>query len=175
MKRFRISILGAMGLVLIAGLVLALMQMEQRLVSSGLEGCVNFARYVVVTSLVMATYRARYRKGRKADWWFGFALGGWSYYLFSGDMMWQWSWPTHMPNSLVQTLPHWIVSLIPRHLMDQIVLSNWFRGANESKSYVTRIVQALLVLFAAVVGGLVCLVLSWRRGATPRESDPVVT
>jgi hypothetical protein len=175
MKRFRISILGAMGLVLVAGLVLALVRIERRMVRTGLEGWANVARYTVVTSLVMATYRARYHKGREADWWFGFALGGWSYYLFSGDMMWQWAWPTHMPSSLVQSLPHWIVSLIPRYWMDQIVLTYSFLGVPENQSYVTRIVQALLVLSAAFVGGLVCLVLSWRRGARPRGSDPVVT
>jgi hypothetical protein len=114
MKRVRISILGMMGIILVAGLVFALVRVERWMVRSSLEGSVNVARYVSVTTLVIATYRARYRKGKEADWWFGFALGGWSYYLFSGDMIWQWSWPTQMPNSLVQSLPHWIVSLIPR-------------------------------------------------------------
>ena len=37
MKRFRISILGAMGLVLVAGLVLALVRIERRMVRTGLE------------------------------------------------------------------------------------------------------------------------------------------
>jgi hypothetical protein len=163
MKRFRISILGVMGIILVAGLILALVRVEQRMVRSGLEGWVNVARYVCVTLLVIATYRARYRKGREADWWFGFALGGWSYYLFSGDMIWQWSWATHMPDSLVQSLLHWIVSLIPRPWMDRIVLTYSFLAVPETRSYVTRIVQALLVMFAALVGGLVCLLLSWRR------------
>jgi hypothetical protein len=167
MKRFRISILGAMGLVMLAGLVLAMVRLEQRLVISSLEGWVNVARYAVVTSLVIATYRARYRKGREADWWFGFALGGWSYYLFTGDLMWQWSWPTETPNSLVQILPHWIANLIPRDWMDQMVLTHPFLAVLETQFYVTRIVQALLVMSAALVGALICLVLSWRRRATP--------
>jgi hypothetical protein len=163
MRRFRISILGVMGMILVVGVVLALVRVEQRMVRSGLEGWVNVARYVSMAMLVIATYRARYGKGKEADWWFGFALGGWSYYLFSGDMIWQWSWPTHMPNSLVQTLPHWIVSLIPRSWMDRIILTYSFLGVPETRSYVTRIVQALLVVFAALIGGLVCLMVSWRR------------
>jgi hypothetical protein len=166
MKRYRISIRGAMGLVLAAGLVFFLVRVEHRVVRSGLEAWTNVARYTVFTSLLTATYRARYRKGRESDWWSGFALGGWSYDLFSGDMMWQWVWPTHMPNSLVAILPHWVVSLIPRYWMDQIVLTYSFLAATETRSYVTRIVQALLVLSAGIVGGLVCLVLSWQRRTT---------
>jgi hypothetical protein len=171
MKRHRISIRGAMGLVLATGLVFFLVRVEHRMVRSGLEAWTNVARYAVFTSLVTATYRARYQKGREANWWFGFALGGWSYYLFSDDMMWQWVWPTHMPNSLVAFLPHWAVSLIPRYWMDQIVLTYSFLAATETRSYVTRIVQALLVLSAGIVGGLVCLVLSWQRRTTPTAGD----
>ncbi len=163
MKRVRFSILGAMGIILVIGLVLALVRVEQRMVRSGLEGWVNVARYVSVSMLVIATYRARYRKGREGDWWFGFALGGWSYYLFSGDMIDQWSWAARLPDSIVQSLPHWIVSLIPRYWMDCIISSYSFLPVHETRSYVTRIVQALLVLFAAFVGGLICLVLSSRR------------
>jgi hypothetical protein len=143
--------------------VLALVRAEQSVVRPGLEGWVNVARYASVTMLVVATYRARFGKGREADWWFGVALGGWSYYLLTGDMIWQWAWPTHMPNSLVQSLPHRIVSLIPRSWMDRIILTYSFLAVPETQTYVTRIVQALLVLFAAIVGGLVCLLLSWRR------------
>jgi hypothetical protein len=158
-----------MGIILVAGLVLALVWAEQSMVRSGLEGWVNVARYASVTMLVIATYRARYQQGREADWWFGFAPGGWSYYVFSGDMIWQWAWSTHMPNSLVQSLPHWIVSLIPRYWMDHIILSYSFLAVSETRSYVTRIVQALLVMFAALVGGLVCLLLAWRRTALTRD------
>ena len=164
MNKPRVSILGLMGIIMLAGLVLGLVRAERGMVRSGLEGWANVARYVSVAMLVIATYRARYRKGREADWWFGFALGGWSYYLFSGDMIWQWAWPTHLPNSLVQSLPHWIVTLIPRNWMDKIVLSYSFLGVPETRSYVTRIVQALLVLLVAFVGGFICSLLSWRRG-----------
>jgi hypothetical protein len=168
MRQFRLSILGVMGIILVAGLVLALVRAEQSMVRSGLEGWVNVARYACATMLVVATYRARYRRGREADWWFGVALGGWSYYLFSVDMIWQWAWSTHMSNSIVQSLPHWIVSLIPRYWMDRIILSYSFLGVPETRSCVTRIVQALLVMFAAFVGGLVCLLLSWRRTTLTR-------
>src|SRR5262249_54930742 len=163
MHRFRISILGVMGIVLVAGLGLALVRVERGMVRSTVQGWANIARYVSVTLLVIATYRARYRQGREADWWFGFALGGWSYYLFSGDMIWQWAWPTHMPDSFIQSLPHWIVSLIPRNWMDKTILANSFLPVAEVRSYVTRIVQAFLVLFGSLVGGLVSLLLSWRR------------
>jgi hypothetical protein len=47
--------------------------------------------------------------------------------------------------------------------MDRIILTYSFLAVPETRSYVTRIVQALLVMFAAVVGGLVCMLLSRRR------------
>jgi hypothetical protein len=78
-------------------------------------------------------------------------------------MIWQWAWSTHMPNSIVQSLPHWIVSLIPLYWMDRITLSYSFLAVTETRSYVTRIVQALIVMLTAFGGGLVCLLLSWRR------------
>ncbi len=163
MKRFRISIGGAMGCVLVAGLVFTLVRVESRITYSAPEGWANAARYLAVTLLVIATYRARYGTGREADWWFGFALGGWSYYVLSGDMHSQWSFPTHQPRSLIEGLPRWIVGLIPREWWDRIVIRYHLLPVFELQSYLARTVQALLVLVAASIGGLVGLVLSRRR------------
>jgi hypothetical protein len=171
MKRYRVSIAGVMVLILVAGLVLVLVRIEQRLVSSSLEGWVNALAYATVASLVAATYRARYCRGRQGDWWFGFALGGWSYLLLSGEMMWQWSWPTHEPESLVRSLPHWIVANIPLSWMDYVVLAYSFMGADVVRSCLTRIVASLLVLFAAFAGGVICLVLCWRSRSSPLGSE----
>src|SRR5689334_18249141 len=99
MNRSRVSILGVMGIILVAGLGLALVRAERSLMPSALDVCTNIARYASVTILAIATYRARYRRGRAADWWFGFALGGWSYYLLYADF------PLSV-TSLVRILPH---------------------------------------------------------------------
>jgi hypothetical protein len=156
MKRFRFSILGVMGIILVAALVLALVRVESGWVRSVPEGWAELARYLSVTILVIATYRARYRKGKEGDWWFGFALGGWSYYLFSGDMIWQWTHPTHMPDALSASLYYWVVGPFPETI-------GLFHDPSELRFHLARIVQALLVLFAAFVGGLICMVLSSRR------------
>lgn len=163
MNKPRVSILGVMGIIMVAAVVLALVRAEFVMVGSGLEGWANVAHNVAVSALVIATYLARYRKGKEADWWFGFALGGWSYYLFSADMVWQWARPNHVPNSFVQRLPYTIVNLIPRNWMDKIIMSYSFLGVPETRSYVTCIVQALVVFMAAFAGGCVCSLLSWRR------------
>ncbi len=162
MNRRRISILGLMGIVLVTGLLFAFVRAERGIVRSGLEGWANAARYLSASVLVIATYCARYRKGSEADWWFGFALGGWSYYLFSGDMIWHWDGPNLMPSSLVRSLPQWIMNLVAGKWMNKI-MSYSSVSIPETWSHLLRIVQALLVLFAALVGGSVCSVLSWRR------------
>jgi hypothetical protein len=160
MKRIRISMLGLMGIVLVAGLLFAILRAESGMVQNSDQGWANAAGYFSFIVLVMATYRARYRNGTEGDWWFGFALGGWSYYLlsadmlFSGDVTHQWMGlvePTHKPMSLIASLPHRIVDLFPN-------ADIWVYRA-----YQARIAQAFLVLFAAIVGGFVSLALSWRR------------
>ncbi len=172
MNRPRISILGLMGIILVAGLLFALVRIEKGIVLSGLEIWVNLARYLSITMLVIGTYRAKYRNGREADWWFGFALAGWAYCLFSGDMVWQSRWPVHLPDSLVRRLPYWIVDQIPTSWIDRIILSYSFRPAFEIRSYVTRLVQTPLLLFVASMGGFVCLMLSWRRQIHSTGGNP---
>lgn len=157
MNRPRISILGVMGIILVAGLVLALVRAERGIVSSSLEGWANLTSYLTVASLVIATYSARYRKGAAADWWFGFALGGWSYYLFAGDMIWHWAFDLHTrgPSSLVSRMPSYIVGDI-----------NYYYSLppnSEVDSYLRHIAQATLVLLAAAAGGSVCLMLSRQK------------
>jgi len=158
MARFRLSIRDAMGLVMGAGLVLALVRVEKAMVPFAGEGWVHFGHYLSVTILVIATYRARYENGKAGDWWFGFALGGWAYHLLAGDMIWQWPEPTHTPDSLIAYLPDWIASLIP-------VQPSSHHPRHQIRTELTRIVQDCLVMCAAFVGGILSVVLSWRRSA----------
>ncbi len=162
MTRFRLSILEAMGLVMGAGLVLALVRIERAMVPFAAEGWVHFGHYLSVTILVIATCRAKYGRGMQADWWFGFALGGWTYHLFAGDMIWQWPEPTHLPDSLIAYLPDRIASLIP-------VQPSRHHPRHQIRTELTRVVQDCLVMCAAFVGGILSLVLSWRRSAKRRR------
>jgi hypothetical protein len=169
MAKARISILGAMGYVLIASLILILVRVELGMVHSAPEGWANLAQYLAATMLVIATYRARYRKGIEADWWFGFALGGWAYYLVSGNMTWEWPSPTHRPRSLVASLQYRLVNLVFGHWIHNIIMANSFVEISAFYIYLTRAAQAVSVLFAGVAGGLVNSVLSWRRSTHDRN------
>lgn len=100
-----------------------------------------------------------------------FCMAGWSYYLFSGDMIWHWDGSPQMPRSLVRSLPHWIANLIPRTWMNQIILSYSSLGLFEVRSHVLRIIQTLLVLVAAFLGVLICSVLAWRRRVRSTRID----
>jgi hypothetical protein len=66
-------------------------------------------------------------------------------------------------SSSEDTVPAGLPQLWLLDWMDKIILANSFLSVPEARSYVTRIVQALLVLSVSFVGGLVCLLLSWRR------------
>jgi hypothetical protein len=165
MRRYRISVISAMGYVLVAALALAVVRFELATVYSPQEAWANIARYLAASLLVVATYLARYRKSRQGDWWFGFALGGWAYWLLTADMSWH--GPAHFSTSEspIAKLPRWIASQVPiegsSRVPDYVV-----------RSYLALKAQAILSLFAALVGGMICLVLSYRRRPPFGDGDP---
>jgi hypothetical protein len=158
-----ITIQDLMKIILAVGLVLVVVRIETGLMSSPIAGLANLASYLVVLFLVMATYMARHRKGKAAEWWFGCALCGWAYYLFSSDMYWHWTYAVHHdggPDSLLHRLPHWIIEqAFP------------FSPDPQTNSYLLRIAQSLLVLFVAVAGGLACLGLASQRRAQSADGS----
>lgn len=150
MKRPQLSIAGLMGFVVIVALVMAT------------SSWVNVVGYLTVAVLIVATYQARYRRRLAGAWWFGFSLFGWAYYIFGIDAMTSWSQPAQKPGSFVEDFPFRLADLFITHAD---VMAASLKGKSETftaRSYLARAFHAGLVLLAASVGGMLCLVLRSR-------------
>ena len=152
MASFRYSITALMGFVLIVALELAALR-------SGTSGWVEIARLLTVVILVVATYRARFSKGEAASWWFGFSLLGWAYYLL-GIEEGQWARFNYPADPFVESLPFRTLGLF----VPDIDPLGWDHSPRGFRVYhQVRIVQSILVLVVAAVGGLTCRLLAFLR------------
>jgi hypothetical protein len=153
MAWFRYSITALMGFVLIVALELAALQ-------SATSEWVEIARFLTVLILVVATYRARFSKGEVGSWWFGFALLGWAYYLLEIEAMRQWARFTYPVDPFVESVPFRALGLF----VPDIDMVGWDHSPRAFRVYhQVRIVQSILVLLVASVGGLTCRLLAALR------------
>lgn len=160
MFRLRLSIVTLLGIILFVALELAALRSATAL-------WVDIARCLTVLALVIATYRARYCDDR-AGVWFGFALGGWAYYLLSVDLMGSWLRWAHDTESIVERLPFFILGLFDPGsrsvAFDSSARSVWV-------SYEARIIRSILTLIAAALGGLTCSILVVTRRPRPESGS----
>ena len=162
----RIPIAAAMAIV-------ALLAVEMASLRVASDGYVDLTRHLTVVMLAVATYLARYREGDRAAWWFGFALLGWAYFALVIDAS-----ARRAPVSLRRPFvsPPMNVPLPPMTLLGLFFSDEVLNGPSEPliklwwNQY--EIVQSMLNLFVAGLGGLVCWIRNRRRGAPYHAAEP---
>jgi hypothetical protein len=113
--------------------------------------------YLKVGPLLYATFRARYGRGRAADWWFGFAAFGWACLGLNASQVWYLP-----PGSFARPRPDYF-ELFDVSGTNGVWLSrrwpaqpnpNWFVG------YLSDVAGLWLLLATATLGGFLSLYLS---------------
>ncbi len=157
MIRTRISISGFMILTVVCTLPMASL-----IVAS--DGWVDVTRYLTVAVLAAATYLARFRTGEEGVWWFGFALAGWAFFALLIDSI---VWNALATAKVSGMLPTPVVTLFmtAREIAETTARGRQI-GPWENRS---RILQYLLILVVAALGGLVCWIANRKRGSPKEE------
>jgi hypothetical protein len=158
MIRTRISISGFMILT-----VVCTMPMASLIVAS--NGWVEVTRYLTVAVLCAATYLARYRKGNEGAWWFGFSLSGWAFFALLVDSI-AWS-ALASTNTITGLLPLPVVTLFmsAREIAETTARHRPI-GPWENRA---RILNSMLILLVASLGGLACWMAKRKRGS-PKDN-----
>jgi hypothetical protein len=145
--------------------VIAALAVEMAAYRVASDGYVDLTRHLTVVMLAAATYLARYRQGDRAAWWFGFALAGWAYFALAVDAS-----ARRSAASVLSLRPLPPVTLLGLFTSDESLTGN-------HPSLIKRwwnqyeILQSILTLVVACLGGLVCWMLSRRRGDPYREEE----
>jgi hypothetical protein len=145
--------------------VIALLAIELASYRVASDGYVDLTRHLTVFMLAVAAYLARYREGERAAWWFGFALLGSAYFALVIDATARREPPSF--SSLRPPPPTTLLGLymsvesLPSY--DQHLLRRWWNQF--------EILQSILTLVVACVGGTVCWIWNRRRGNPYREVE----
>ncbi len=144
--------------------VIALLAVELAALRVASDGYVNLTRHLNVVMLAVAAYLARYRQGDRAAWWFGFALCGWAYLALVID--------ASARRDLLSVRP---IAPPPMNLLGLFINVN--AQAGQSATLIRLwwnqydIIQSILTLVVACLGGFVCWIWNRRRGAPYREEE----
>jgi hypothetical protein len=156
MKGVRVSIARLMVLTVLCTVLLASFRVAT-------AAWVDVTRFLTVSALALSAYLARYRSGDEGAWWFGFALSGWACFVLLIDAS-AGSGPSLGPNpaaGFAQTSVMAFLMASPEEYANAIKKPGLY-GAWWNRS---RIVQYMLILVVASLGGLACWLVAWRRGA----------
>jgi hypothetical protein len=146
--------------------VIAVVALELAAMRIGSEGWVDVSRNLTIAMLAMATYLARYRRGDRGEWWFGFALFGWVYFALVLDAVGRRGFAfglRPMPSGAPVLPPVTLLGLLggeedPNGPSLLVLLWNRY-----------EILQSIITLIVALIGGILCGILAHRRGAPYRE------
>jgi hypothetical protein len=155
-KRLRIPIAALRAIIALSAIEMACLRVAS-------DGFVALSRLLTVVSLAIAVYLARYREGDRAAWWFGFALSGCAYFALVIDASARRdaaSSRTVRPLPPV-TLNGLFVSGESLTSSDPGLIRHWWNQF--------EILQSILTLVVACLGGVVCWIWKRRRGDPHRE------
>jgi len=145
--------------------VIALVALEMAAMRIASEGWVDVTRYLTVATLATATYLARYRRGDHGEWWFGFALFGWSYFALVLDAVGRRGFAVGL-------------GYVPLPFLPPVTVLGLLGGEAETSNGPTlsillwnryEILQSILTLIIGSAGGIACYILARRRGTPYRE------
>jgi hypothetical protein len=146
--------------------LIALLAVEMAALRVASYRFVDLSRHLTVAALAVATYLARYRDGGRAAGWFGFALAGWSYFGLvidasaRADVAGSLSLGTPLPPIAILRL---FMSDDPFTGRSELAIRRWW---NEYE-----ILQSMLTLIVASLGGLIFWMWARRRGAPYRQEE----
>ncbi len=120
--------------------------------------------YLTVAVLAAATYLLCFRSGEEGVWWFGFSrLAGWAFFALLIDSI---VWNALATAKVSGMLPTPVVTLfMTAPEIAETTACGRPIGPWENRS---RILQYLLILVVAALGGLVCWIAN-RKGGSPKE------
>jgi hypothetical protein len=159
-NRFRIPIAAIMA-------IIALIAVEIGLLRVASDNYVDLSRLLTVVMLAVATCLARYRQGDRAAWWFGFALLGWAYFALLVDV-------TARQGAGLGRLT------LPKPAVPHLTFLDLFSDASANPNGLTpralvwnryEILQSIVTLVIACLGGLASLMLARRRGEPYHEVE----
>jgi hypothetical protein len=157
-KRVQIPIAGLM-------VVIAMLALEMGSFRVASDGYVDLTRHLTVVMLATAAYLARYREGVRAAWWFGFALFGCAYFALALDASARRDIAS--PRSLGALPPVTLLGLLVSE--ESLTSNNPALVKHWWNQY--EILQSILTLVVASLGGLAGWMLARRRGAPFREEE----
>jgi hypothetical protein len=145
--------------------LIAMLAVEMASLRVATDRFVDLTRHLTVAMLVVATFLARYREGVRASWWFGFALVGWAYLVLVIDAAARRDVSPFRPLS---TLPP--VTVLGLFMTDEPVIGNNVLSIKLRWNQF-EILQSMLTLVFASLGGLACGMWARRRGTPYREEE----
>jgi hypothetical protein len=157
-RRFRIPIAAIMALI-------ALLAVELAALRVATTGFVDLTRFLTVAMLAVATYLARFREGDRAAWWFGFALCGWAYLALVIDAT-----ARRDTGSMAALRPLPPFSILGLLLSDPSVTGNMPLALKHWWNQY-EILQSILTMIVALLGGYTCRIMHRRRGTPYREEE----
>jgi hypothetical protein len=140
-RRFRFSIAAIMA-------IIALLAVDVASLRVATNAYLEIARHLTLVMLVLASYQAQNQKGDRAAWWYGFALWGWTYFA-------------------LDILPQlWLPRLAV--IAD---LTSQLRPEIQQRLDGYEIIQLIVTMIVAFIGGYVELITNRRQGAPDREQE----
>ncbi len=158
-KRIRIPIAALMAVIAVLAVELASFRVAS-------DGYVDLTRLLTVVMLAVAVYLARYREGDRAAWWFGFALFGWAYFALAVNAS-----ARQSAASVLSLRPVPPVTVLGLFFGDESLTSN-NRAVIKHWWNQYEILQSILTLVIACLGGVAGWILARRRGAPYRKEEP---
>jgi hypothetical protein len=160
MNGARISIAAVMAIIALVAFDLAAVRVAS-------DDWVDFTRYATIAMLVVATSLAWSRRMGRGGWWFGFALLGWAYFALVLDATARLGFTMARGTRRAKVMPLGTLLELVHLLCD----SGSIHGQSPLERLWNRyeILQSILTLVVACIGGIVCWILALRRGAPYRE------
>ena len=157
-RRVRFPIAALMALI-------ALLAVEMASLRVATDGFVDLTRALTIATLLAATFRARHASGDRAAWWFGFAAVGWAYLILVIDAA-----SRRDPSA-------WAAFRAPPPVpFFWILIGDVSQAGNNPRWDRLRwnqmeILQSILTLAMASLGGLATWIWARRRGAPYRQEE----